>query len=59
MGIKQIIIKRAKEPSTWAGVGTLAVLFGAPAGAAEAVGQIVAGLCALVSIIMPEGGGDA
>lgn len=52
------IINRLREPSSLAGVSALALLFGVPAGAAEAVVQIVGGLAALGAILLPEKGRD-
>lgn len=48
------IVKRLKEPSTWAGVSALAMLFGAPPGAVDAIGQIVVALAGAASILLPE-----
>jgi hypothetical protein len=48
------ILQRVKEPSTWAGIAALGVLFGLPAGAVEAVSQIVGGVAALAAIVLPE-----
>lgn len=48
------IIKRLKEPSTWAGIAALGVLFGLPAGTVEALGQVVGGVAALAAIVIPE-----
>jgi hypothetical protein len=47
-------IKRLKEPSTWAGIAALGVLFGLPAGTVEALGQVVGGVAALAAIVLPE-----
>lgn len=48
------LLKRIKEPSTWAGIAALGVLFGLPPGTVEAVSQVVGGVAALVAIVMPE-----
>lgn len=48
------LIARIKEPSTWAGVAALGVLFGLPAGTVEALGQVVGGVAALAAIFLPE-----
>lgn len=48
------IIKRLREPSTWAGISVLGLVFGLPAGTVEAVGQIVGGVAALGAIVLPE-----
>lgn len=37
-----------------AGIAALAILFGVPAGAAEAVVQIVGGVAAIAAIALPE-----
>lgn len=46
--------QRIKEPSTWAGIAALGVLFGLPAGTVEAMGQVVGGVAALAAIFLPE-----
>lgn len=48
------IINRLKEPSTWAGLSAVGLLFGLPPGTMDAAGQIVGGIAALVAIFMPE-----
>lgn len=55
MTIIKTLINRMREPSSLAGVSTLAILFGVPAGASEAAVQIIAGLAALAAIYLPEG----
>jgi hypothetical protein len=47
-------VERLKEPSTWAGLSVLGVLFGLPAGTVEAVGQVAGGLGALAAIFLRE-----
>lgn len=49
-------LQRLREPSTWAGIAALGVLFGVPAGTVEAAGQIIGGVAALAAIILPERG---
>jgi hypothetical protein len=49
------IITRRKEPSTWAGLSALGVLFGLPHGTVEALGQVLGGVAALAAIALPEG----
>ena len=51
------IASRLREPSSMAGIAALALLFGVPAGAAEAVVQIVGGVAALAAIALPENKG--
>lgn len=48
------IFKRLKEPSTWAGIAALGVIFGLPPGTIEAAGQIIGGVAALGAIFLPE-----
>jgi hypothetical protein len=48
------IITRMKEPSTWAGLSALGVLFGLPHGTVEALGQVLGGVAALAAIALPE-----
>lgn len=49
-------INRFKEPSTWAGLGILAALFGANV-APEQINQVGGGVMALLAIFLPESGG--
>ncbi len=48
------IVNRLREPSTWAGVSALAMLFGVPPGTVDALGQVVIALTGAASIILPE-----
>lgn len=50
----QTILNRLKEPSTWAGLSVLGVLFGLPPGTVDLVGQIVGGAASLAAIVMAE-----
>lgn len=47
-------LKRLKEPTTWAGVSALGLLFGLPPGTIELVGQVVGGVAGLLAIAIPE-----
>ena len=47
-------LSRLREPSTWAGLSVLGVLFGVPEGTLDAVGQIVGGVAALGAIVLAE-----
>lgn len=58
MNTLNLIIKRIKEPSTWAGLAALGVIFGLPPGTVEAVGQVLGGVAALAAIALPEKGGE-
>lgn len=53
--MKNFILNRVKEPSTWAAISAIGVLFGLPAGTVDGLSQIVGGIAALVGIFMPEG----
>lgn len=48
------IIKRLREPSTWAGLSVLGVVFGLPPGTLELVGQVIGGAAGLAAIFLPE-----
>jgi len=50
----QNIINRVREPSTWAGVAALGLIFGLPPGAVELLGQVVGGIAGLAAIFLPE-----
>ena len=50
----QQIISRLKEPSTWAGIGAIAVAFGLPSDIVSAVVQAIIGLAGLAAVVMPE-----
>jgi hypothetical protein len=52
--MKATIIKRLREPSTWAGLSVLGVVFGLPPGTVELVGQVIAGVAGLAAIFIPE-----
>lgn len=58
MNTLHTIIKRIKEPSTWAGLAALGLIFGLPPGTVEAVGQVLGGLAAIAAIALPEKGGE-
>lgn len=48
------ILKRLREPSTWAGLSVLGVVFGLPPGTLELVGQVIGGAAGLAAIFLPE-----
>lgn len=50
------LINRIKEPSTWAGITAIGLLFGLPPGTLDAVGMLVGGVGAVASILLPEAG---
>lgn len=48
------IFKRLREPSTWAGVSALGLVFGLPPGTIDLIGQVVGGLAGLAAIVLPD-----
>lgn len=50
------ILNRLREPSTWAGLSVLGVLFGLPPGTIDLAGQVIGGIAGLVSIVLAERG---
>lgn len=48
------VIKRLKEPSTWAGIAGLAVLFGVDPIKANIVVEAVAAVAAGLAVLLPE-----
>lgn len=54
MNTTNLVIKRLKEPSTWAGLSILAALFGVPPGTIDLIAQVVGGIAALAAIALPE-----
>lgn len=54
----QKILDRIKEPSTWAGLGILASLFGVPGLHIEVVQQAVMAVAGAAAVFMSEKGGQ-
>lgn len=52
--LMQLIAKRAKEPSTMAGIAALAMAVGIPLGVTESVLTLIAGAAGLAAVVMPE-----
>lgn len=52
------LLKRIREPSTWAGIAALGLILGLPPGTVEAVGQIIGAAAALGAIFLPENSND-
>lgn len=48
------ILQRLREPSTWAGISVLGIVFGLPPGTLELVGQVVGGAAGLAAIFLTE-----
>lgn len=52
--MKKLILQRLREPSTWAGLSVLGIVFGLPPGTIELVGQVVGGAAGLAAIFLGE-----
>lgn len=52
--MRDTIINRLREPSTWAGLSIIGAMLGLPPGTVDAVGQILGGAAALAAIFLPE-----
>ncbi len=50
----EIIIKRLREPSSWAGVAALLALAGVNVEGAQAIGQAGAAVAGALAIFLPE-----
>lgn len=50
------ILKRLKEPSTWAGLSVFAALFGVPEDQCNAVAAVGAAVAGAVAVFLPESG---
>lgn len=48
------LLKRIREPSTWAGIAVLGTLFGLPAETINLAGQVVMGGAGLAAILLTE-----
>lgn len=48
------IVSRLKEPSTWAGLGAIAVAFGIDSTVVSAWVQALAALVGAVAVVLPE-----
>lgn len=51
------IVRRLREPSTWAGFAALLVAFGLPTPFAEQIATTGASVAALVAMLLPERNG--
>ncbi|CDN87484.1 hypothetical protein [Hydrogenophaga intermedia] len=47
-------LNRIKEPSTWAGLSALGIVFGLPPGTMDLIAQVVLGVTGLAAIALPE-----
>lgn len=52
------IINRLKEPSTLAGLGVLAVLFGVPSGTVDVVVKATGAVLGAAAVLIPESAGE-
>lgn len=50
----KLIFERLRQPSTWAGISALGLVFGLPPGTIELVGQVVAGVAGIAAIVLGE-----
>lgn len=50
----KLILQRMREPSTWAGISALGLVFGLPPGTIDLLGQVVVGVASLAAIAMGE-----
>jgi hypothetical protein len=48
------IIKRLREPSTWAAISAMGVIFGLPLGTIDALGMILSGVAGIAAVVLPE-----
>lgn len=49
---------RLREPSTWAGISALGLIFGLPPGTIDAVGMLIGGIAGIGAILLPESKGQ-
>lgn len=52
--MKDILLGRMREPSTWAGIAALGALFGIPADTIGLIGQVAMGVGGLAAIALSE-----
>lgn len=55
--MNSMILQRLREPSTWAGLSALGVVFGLPSGTVDLLGQVVAGVAGLAAVFLRERAG--
>lgn len=48
------VAARLREPSTWAGISALGLIFGLPPGTIELAGQVIGGVAAVGAIVLTE-----
>lgn len=47
-------LSRLREPSTWAGISALGLVFGLPPGTLELAGQVIGCAAGIGAIVLPE-----
>lgn len=47
-------LNRLREPSTWAAISALGVVFGLPPGTVDLVAQVVVGVTGLTAIVLKD-----
>lgn len=52
--MKQYLINRIRERSTWVALGVLGAAFGMPPGTSELLQQIALGVVGLVGVLAPD-----
>jgi hypothetical protein len=52
--VLRFTLARLREPSTLAGLGVLATLFGLPPGTVDLAAQVVGGVAGIVAIVKPD-----
>ena len=52
------VLARMREPSTWAGLSALGVVFGIPPGTLDLVAQVGVGIAGLVAIALKDKAGQ-
>lgn len=57
-GTVKFILDRLREPSTWAGVSALGLVFGLPPGLIDALAQVVMGVGGVAAIVMKDKAGE-
>lgn len=50
----KLILQRMREPSTWAGISALGLVFGLPPGTIDLLGQVVAGVAGLAAVALGD-----
>lgn len=54
----KVFLRRLREPSTWAGLSALGVLFGLNAAQVESITGVLIAVTGAAAVFMPESKGD-